>query len=405
MSPLPLIAFVAALTALPASAQTVHVVDVDTNPGADFASIQSAVVAAAAGDVILVRDGNYFFDDVTVVGKSLVIAADEGAVVRVGRLIVSSIAANQSVVIRGIDSAGGGVDGQQALQVTNCAGPEWFEDVHVEGGPIAFVSGGGHVIASDEVVFTRCDFDGPFQLPGPTFRMEGSSVTMYATTVRGLDGANGPFITTSGDQALSIADGQLFLYGSSVLGGEGGNGIGACGDGSAGGDALLLEGTDPTVTLLDSVVSGGSGGTGTGTGACSDGADGQDFIMNAPSATVGTVTANARSYAVSSPVRENGTVQVTYAGQPGDRVWVRYPLAPGPSLFSRFWDGPFVVGLPAPRQFIGTLDGTGTLVQNILLPDLGPGTEAVSFFTQAIFLGSRFVMSPPSLLVGLDASF
>jgi len=394
--------FVVLLATATSSAQTVHVVDLNSGLGSDFTTVRAAVLAATEGDVILVRDGNYFFDDVTIDGKSLVVVEDEGATVSCGRFVVQNLAANQSVVFRGIDLTGGGVDGQAALRVTDCAGPVWFEDVRVRGDNMAFVAGGGLCRNSAEVVFTRCFFEPPFLLGPFTFELEDSSVTMVGTTVAADPGA-GVFSAGPGADALLMTDGRLFLYDSDILGGDGGDGVTLCEDGAPGGVAITMQGTDPVVVVLDARVLGGTGGIGSGT--CDDGADGPSYVMTAPSATVDTVNALARSYLVSSPVRENGTVQVSFQGQPGDRVWVRYPPAPGPSLLSNFWDGPFLVGLPAPRQFIGTLDGTGVLVQNIPLPNLGPSTEAVTFFTQAIFLGSRFVMSPPSVLVGLDSSF
>ena len=45
--------------AVSATAQTVWIVDSDNRPPTNFAGIQEAVDAAAAGDVILVRTGSY----------------------------------------------------------------------------------------------------------------------------------------------------------------------------------------------------------------------------------------------------------------------------------------------------------------------------------------------------------
>lgn len=403
MRKLALFPLVAALGAATSYAQAVHVVDVAAGPGVDFTSVREAVLAAASGDVVLVRAGDYL-DDVEIDGKSLILVEEAGAEASILTLEVRNVPASGFVAVRGLELDGGGVTGQPAHRTFDCAGPVWYEDMIINGEVNPFIAGAGIATNSSQVVFVRCHFEGPFNLALlPTYEIVDSSVTMYETLVEGLSAPPTVFVPQPGEDAIRMTDGELFLYGSTVLGGSGGDGIGTCVDGAPGGHGIILDGTNPAVTLLDSVVRGGAGGTATGT--CTDGADGMDYVTNAPGATIDTVVATARSYVLSSPVREGGMVQITFVGQPGDLVWVRYPTVPGPSLFSGLWDGPFVLGLPAPRQFVGTLDATGTLVLNAPFPDLGAGTDVVPFFTQAIFLGSRFVMGTPSLLVVLDASF
>jgi hypothetical protein len=389
------------------SAQSVHVVDLGGAPGADFASVQEAVDAAANGDVLLVRSGTYF-ENVEIDAKSLVIQEEAGGAVAFGSLEVRNIPATGFVTVRGVQLDGVAIGVEPSLRTLDCAGPVWFEDVLVVGDN-PFFSGRGECTNSADVVFVRCHFEQPFDIggccaPTTTFDIVASSVSMFETTVEGLDGdSNLGFLVEPGLDAIRMIDGELFLVGSNIIGGTGADGALTCQAGAAGGAAIVLDGTHPAVTVLDSTVHGGAGGV--GTGGCSDGSPGLAFVTNAVAASVDLKTGNARGYAVSSPVRENATVQVSFAGQPGDRVWVRVSMKPGPSLVSRFWDGPFVIGLPAARKFIGTLDASGQLVLSTPLPPFGPGVESIAFHTQAIFLGSRFVMSSPSALVGLDSSF
>ena len=96
----PLLAF---LTSEGLAAQAVHVVDVANGPGADFVNLTSAVIAASEGDVLLVRGGTYA-EALVLDGKGLVVTADEGATVSVNEIVVSNLAVDQFVAIRGIDT-------------------------------------------------------------------------------------------------------------------------------------------------------------------------------------------------------------------------------------------------------------------------------------------------------------
>ena len=268
---------------------------------------------------------------------------------------------------------------------------------------MAFVSGGGSVDDCNAVAFIRCHLDPPFNLNAATMVFSDSNVELFDTTVLGLAGEGGIFVTTPGEDAITLSGGDLYVYGSTVEGGRGGDGITACGPGSNGGDAIQMIGADPIVHVLDSTVVAGDGGLGTGT--CANGNPGLAYRQIAPGSTVLQEPGDARGFVVSSPARDDDSFEVTYTGMPGDQVWVAYPGYPGPRVTHKKWNGPLVVGLPAPIVFVGTIPMEGELVQTIPLQDLGTGVEALPLFTQAYFLDTRFTVSTPSLLTIVDAAF
>ena len=87
--------------ALPLAAQgpSVLVVDESNGPGAEFTQLQAAIDAAAEGDLLLVRPGNYTG---TVDGKSLVMQAESSGV-ELYDLRVVNLGSHQSFAMRGCD--------------------------------------------------------------------------------------------------------------------------------------------------------------------------------------------------------------------------------------------------------------------------------------------------------------
>ena len=109
-----------------------------------------------------------------------------------------------------------------------------------------------------------------------------------------------------------------------------------------------------------------------------------------------------------SPVREDELLQATFTGKPGDRVWIVYSMVPGSGLASARWDGRLVLGSPRAGFFVGTIDGSGSLVFQTAAPDLPSGVESAIFFLQGLFRDTgtrRFVTSAPSAMVLLDSAF
>ncbi len=106
-------------------------------------------------------------------------------------------------------------------------------------------------------------------------------------------------------------------------------------------------------------------------------------------------------------MRENETIQVTLAGKPGDRVWLRYSTRPGTGLSSPFFDGEFVLASPHAGFFVGTLPPSGSFLLAAPAFDLAAGVESAVLFVQSLFRDvdtGRLVVSSPSTLVVLDAA-
>ncbi|HEX5011641.1 MAG TPA: hypothetical protein VFY71_14705, partial [Planctomycetota bacterium] len=92
------------LAATPAAAQgALWIVDDDGGPGVDATDIQAAIDAAADGDVILVRSGVY--SSLVLDGRSLSVIGEDGEDVELapGTVSVAHLAADQRVLLRGLD--------------------------------------------------------------------------------------------------------------------------------------------------------------------------------------------------------------------------------------------------------------------------------------------------------------
>src|SRR5262245_36482105 len=72
----------------------VLVVDAAHGPGSDYADLSDAVNAAADGDVLLVRSGNYQ-DPILLNAKGLTVVADVGATVQVITVDVTNLPASR----------------------------------------------------------------------------------------------------------------------------------------------------------------------------------------------------------------------------------------------------------------------------------------------------------------------
>jgi len=381
----------ASLFAPLALAQTVHVVDADSGPGADFADIHAAVAAAADGDVLLVRAGEYSAFQLD--GKGLTIQAEPGAAVLASQYVVKNLGPAQRVRIRGIDTNGGGVQPPSIALLDNL-GPVWIEDVETVVFPQAFFSGGLLVSDCTSVVVVRSVFTPPFLITGGAVQIASSNVLMFDCAIEGgLDGN-----TVDGHPGVLLVDGFLGLFGSSVQGGAGGGGPFFCGNG---GDGIHLTGTAPALRLVDSTVAGGPSEDG-----CSGGVDGLDLRVDA--GTVVNASGLARSVEITSPHRDDEAATATYSGVPGDLVFALFSGRPLPQLSLGVLDGFLLVRPPLYVDFVGVVPASGTLVQSLPLGDLGPGIQATAFHVQGLFREAgtaKLVLGSVSLLAIVDEAF
>jgi len=389
-----------ALSLLLVSQGQVHVVDAANGPGTDFTTLGAAVGAALDGDVVLVRGGDYFLDGfgtegIFLDGKGLVVVAEPGAVVRTTRARIRNLPAAGRVLIQGLTFTSNEI----VADFDDDAGPLWFERCVFQP-QFDLVAGGVHPTNCATVVLSRCSLHAvPLIVPSTALRSQNSRLHFYDGTVQGR---------ATGGLSAAVELGQssfLELFGSDVHGGDGadGNSILFC-NGQEGGAALVVAEAS-TLVRLDSSLVGGAGGA-PFSGGCSSGADGQD--LNVVQGTVVALGGSARSLEIGSPVRTDEMVVATFTGLPGDRVWLRFAFLPGPGSFSRFYDGEYLLGMPRFKALVATIPPSGTLVVAAAAPQLPPGEESLVAYCQAFFLdaaGQRFVLSSPSALVVIDASF
>ena len=398
------------------SAQSVWVVDDDGGPDVDFTDIQPAVLASAAGDVILVRSGIY--GPVTI-GRSKTVQADDGAVVRLHDpslplggfplLTIQNLDVGEEVYVRGLIVGASyfhpfGVP-QEALRVTNSAGEVWLEDVHVEK-VIHAVAQGIVVRDSAGVTFSRCSVTSDFSFQkfstvyGPGLESFASNVALFDTRIQaGIGGRQTP-----GADGVVVHGGTLYASGCQVLGGDGYDGTSFDPEGTDGGDGLVLD-DGAVVRLQDCTVAGGSGGV-AGPGG-SSGVPGANTVVSDGSLV--PVQGTSRSLVEASPVRAGTDAFVeTLRGQPGDLAYRLYStdgqLAP---LYIAFEKAPLVLDLNLFGDVLGPVDPDGTLVQTAPSAPMPAGVDGAVITTQASFLaadGTGFYFSAPSAITLVASS-
>jgi len=401
-------AAVAGLAALaPLGRADVLVVDASNGPGADFTAIGAAIAAAADGDVLLVRDGLYSF--ALVDGKSLVIQAEATATVTVdGGITVRNLGAGQSVVVRGIDAVAGQLGA--ALDVSNCAGAVLVEDAELSGTGrfVPFPGGGVAVTSSASLVLARSTVH-PFehQFLNPGLLVNGSTVTLHASTVHGVKGFDQAGPPNAGGKGVRLAGSTLRATDSTIVGGAGGDYTGApslCADGGAGGTGLeLVNGSSATLYATD--VLGGPGGLTSGT--CSVGPTGPTTDVDGTSSLAGFAQ-GLGEIVVESPVRSGvqGFLSVTAEG--GAFAWALFGPGVAPALTTPSLLGPLHVPLPLHLAPLGVLPlDSGNLGVSFTLVT-PPGTEALEYWFQPLTFSPtdhRLRVGSGSWLTLLDASF
>jgi len=385
-------------------------------------AVQTAVDAAASGDVILVQPGSY--SRVIVANKGLSILADGAPVpLIVGGVEVRDIPAGEVFVLNGFR--------------VSSKNSENFD--------IAFVAED----CSGELFVENCTFVSPSGLAGPdTSKVNGrtgarlsnvqSSVWNRCTAIGG-SGANATFSQVgiggsgfslgSGDHALfdciavagyggsindiaplSGAPGGFgasfsdfgFFSGCDLTGGNGGLGECGlfCGEGGDGGDAIAFGSfqTPGEAWTLNNNYVAGLGGS-----YPISGDNGED--VNPVGASVHQVLqGSAKHLEISPVVRVFGSGQAKVGGDAGELAYLFYSfdLAFAPNL------GLNAVFMPAPSfGFIrlGLLPESGEKIVPFTAQPIN-GLDAVSIYLQALLIdGSGINMSGPSALTIVDSAF
>lgn len=405
--------------------------------GGNFTQIQAAIDAASDGDVVLVKTGSY--DTFVVNDKDLSILTDVGNAATVqGAIRVTNLAAGKSVLVAGLSARGisdPSVPLQHGLYVASSPGHVRIQDCTLRG--LHWVAGvtprsGAKIQSSARVSLARCSVSGTDATnasgsiaSGVGFEAASSGLALYDSTTAGGDGWQPQcgFNCYAGDGAHAGTLSAAFAFASNTTfyGGHGGNSLGTCpltgscnacaeyGDGTFGGNGLLATGSTVN-SLACSFLPGAGGAPGCGAGLCgcsccgAPGGAGQPAVGFTPN----TVSGTSRRMLAAHVVRELATWNLTFQGQPGDRVALflsRLPqFAYNPGLH-----GMSLVAHAPPNGIaaeLGTCDAAGELNTTFEFAELEAGVLAKRWFVQPMFItptGSRTLGTPNDVVV-LDSS-
>jgi len=413
---------VAALLLAPALRATIVV---DPTGHGDFTTLQAALLAAADGELILVKAGAYESaprgGGFSIAGKGLALVAEAGARVSIPWLEVTGVPAGRTVVVRGlgIDPAAGNPHPvRPGVELSESAGTLWLEDCSIRGASGWYEEGFGWGMAQHGV------------------SAHGGDVVLQRCTVIGGKGTpSTPAVWSSvGGAGVWVQGGHAALHDCTVTGGAGGDGEDSAFAFSDGGSGVEVW-SQALASLAGCTVTGGSNGllnpgyssgyTGGGLTVASASAfawvRASDFAAGAvvgnghPGAPVeallpGNVTsfaAPARSLEVSSPLREGQSGALQVHGQPGDQLLL---LAAPDAGFAPLPGKQGALALAAPVLLpvsLGTItDPAGTLTVPFITPHLAPGLEGLSvLFQLGVMHDGLVTLEAGTALAWLDARF
>lgn len=372
-----------------ASAQSVYIVDQAAGPGAFSTEIQPAIDAAANLDIVLVRNGADYVP-FTLFGKSLTIIAEAGAHPRVWPSRISGLHSYDRVVVSGIEFF--------HLTLSDCAGPVWLEGCSTV--PSLIWAPGMEaplgVTNCASVALRDCaihSWNG-YSFPTGALSATNSNVSAWDSSFYGGNGPDFDFYAPAGSPAAHVIGGSLFVSGCVFRGGDGGTYYGPPGTnvhGTNGGDGIVAS---VQVVILDSLISGGSGSVAPG----GNGSPGSPIVGTAPM----LLGAFARSFSVTSPVRESHVATFSLGGAPGEWAGIFYSFAPCAFFPMLTFGGVDVVELAGASSLLLVNGTVGVPIGN-----LPTSVGGVTFFAQSVFFDPALThveIGPPASLIILDAS-
>ena len=422
--------------------QTVWVIDDNGGPGVNFTDLPPAVAAAADGDILDVRAGEYTAFALS--GKGLRILGEDQATTflrvpptgppSVGTTTVANVPAGSVVYLErvtfGTNLTGISI-GPQVLSVSGATTRMVLRNVSINSPPFTVLSPSsvatGLTVSGAEVHLYECTvrgasscsclFSGPVQGAPGVQVLNGARVEIAFSTVLGGNGgasssgmclgcasAGGPGIAVGG--VLS----QLWLVGSTVTGGGGATNI--FGGGNAGGAGLSVDSSFARLSGNTTAVQGGAGGGNNGAGGVGVLSTGS-AVVDLHSVTVlgGTNGGGGSAANTSGPGITLGLPSLPLLGVSGNlsiaggSATISLTEGPAAALFAIAFagapayagiSGPFLgdamIALTPPLVVVpGTLSGMGDFTLNVPLGGLPPGAAWTPLHLQGAALDASVV--------------
>ncbi|MCP3915514.1 MAG: hypothetical protein GY711_08170 [bacterium] len=171
----------------------------------------------------------------------------------------------------------------------------------------------------------------------------------------------------------------LNLSGTTAQGGIGGDGELCICSGGNGGDGVQLSGPTAQLSALDSFFGGGPEGCGSGNPV-----PGVPLRLENGAAST-TLPGDGRTLIGPNVVREGALRSLVILGQPGDLVVLSSATTAGFEL-RPMWSGVLLLGTPSLQSMrvLGVVPATGTLIQNLVAPELLVGVDSLVLYHQAL---------------------
>lgn len=362
--------------------------------GSDFVSIQPAIVAAAPGDLIVVRrypDPAHRYAGFSIVGKSISLCAVAGPRVRTGSSSVQGLLLGETVALHGFEFEGSG----GALDVADCDGAVRVEDCLLLG---KADQPGLRATSALDLSLHGCELIG--SAPSPSLGMDLSRVGAYSTVLRGGRGASrfdysGWVEAEDGSPGVTLgARSFLWLGDCTVMGGDGGDA--GCNFSASncsgfipgdGGPALVTDPSSRTMRV-GGALEGGMGGYG-------------DFGEQGSAGVeeVGTsqlIPGDQRLLLAPRSVRSGESCSLTVTGIPGETVGLFVAYDGWHRLLGWQWGIWFQRTLVGSSPLaLGSIPASGVLEAEVTLPALAGGGSA-TYALQAVARTSptRFRTTP-----------
>ncbi|HTE05744.1 MAG TPA: hypothetical protein VK824_06060 [Planctomycetota bacterium] len=410
------------------------VVVVDPGGGSGSAALQAALTAAADGDVVLVRAGSYLLpadQRFVVAGKGLTLATDAVAPPMLPGLEVSGVPSGSSFFVRGFTlgpvtwKAENAIVSVPTVLAHDNSGAVWIEDCAITGrlgsflvlfGFQTLVDGSPAVSLADcaGVTLQRCSltggkgiyssnqvgFDTFSTSGGAGLTVNGSSASLHDCTLLGGaqgDGFYNEFLPNGGGAGAVVQlESTVLFAGCSVTGGP--NGVQpdfADGTVESPGNGLTVSSDTTAVLTRDSAFAGGT--------LMPPGIPG--VPISAPAGSVVTLAAPARSFTVTSPLKEGAAGALTVNGEPGDLAMLLVSAGAGWSeIPSR--QGVLVLATDPLLLFtLGATDGRGNFSLGFTMPSLPAGTLGATIPMQLLVSSAGDgTLEAASALTWLDSS-